>query len=108
MTIALKTRLGRASAYGASKIGLNGLMVHLQIAENDRLATEGDKGGAKIRYYVTAPGALKTSFSGYKEGLREPERGAEVVVRLLIDDEKKFGGGTYWEFEDEEMRIRPW
>ncbi|KAI1349373.1 NAD(P)-binding protein [Xylaria sp. FL0043] len=104
----LTKKMGRAPPYGASKIGLNGLTVHLQVAENDRVEKEGEAGKPRIRYYVCAPGALKTAFSGFREGLRSPERGAEVIVHLLADDEGRYEGGSYWEYEEGEMRRVPW
>ncbi|KAI0413980.1 NAD(P)-binding protein [Xylaria grammica] len=107
-TNSLTKKMGRAPPYGSSKIGLNGLSVHLQVAENDRVEAEGDAGNPRIRYYVCAPGALKTAFSGFKDGLRLPDRGAEVIVHLLVDDEHLYEGGSYWEFEEGEMRQVPW
>ncbi|KAI0432704.1 NAD(P)-binding protein [Xylaria sp. FL1042] len=104
----LTKKMGRAPPYGASKIGLNGLTVHLQVAENDRIEKEGEGGKPRIRYYVCAPGALRTAFSGFKDGLRLPERGAEVIVHLLVDDEGLYEGGSYWEYEEDEMRRVPW
>ncbi|KAI0535568.1 NAD(P)-binding protein [Xylaria digitata] len=104
----LTKKMGRAPPYGASKIGLNGLSVHLQVAENDRIEVEGEAEKPRIRYYVCAPGALKTAFSNFKDGLRSPERGAEVIVHLLVDDEHLYEGGSYWEYEEEEMRCVPW
>jgi len=122
--------MGRFTAYGASKVGLNGLSVHLQVGENDRVAIEAqtqnhvqaqsqsqtlsqneagkEEAKPRIRYYVVSPGALKTSFSHYHPGLRSPDRGAEVIVRLALDDEGIYEGGTFWEFEEGEMRQVPW
>lgn len=102
--------MGRSTIYGASKIGLNGLTVHLQVAENDRVAAEGDNNleNPRIRYYVCAPGLLKTAFTNYLGAARSPEDGAEVIVRLAADDEAKYDGGSYWQFEDGEMRQVPW
>ncbi len=104
----LTRKMGRHPPYGASKIGLNALSVHLQVAENDRIELEGEAGKPRIRHYVCAPGALKTAFSNFKDGLRLPERGAEVIVRLLVDDERLYEGGSYWEYEEGEMRRVPW
>ncbi|KAI1305528.1 NAD(P)-binding protein [Xylaria venustula] len=104
----LTKKMGRYPPYGASKIGLNGLSVHLQVAENDRTETEGEGGKPRIRFYTCAPGALKTASSGFREGLRLPDRGAEVIVRLLMDDEHLYEGGSYWEYEEGEMRRVPW
>ncbi|KAI1119499.1 NAD(P)-binding protein [Nemania sp. NC0429] len=101
-------KMGRHPLYGASKIGLNGLTVHMQVAENDRIELEGESGKPRIRYYACAPGALRTAFSNYRDGLRSPERGAEVIVRLLADNELLYEGGSYWEYEEEEMRRVPW
>ncbi|KAI1168885.1 short chain dehydrogenase/reductase family protein [Nemania serpens] len=104
----LTKKMGRHPLYGASKIGLNGLSVHLQVAENDRIEIEGESAKPRIRYYVCAPGALKTAFSNFRDGLRLPERGAEVIVHLLADDERLYEGGSYWEYEEGEMRHVPW
>ncbi|RPD63786.1 short chain dehydrogenase/reductase family protein [Lentinus tigrinus ALCF2SS1-7] len=104
----LTKKMGRAPGYGASKIGLNGLTVHMQVAENDRVAAEGQEGKPFIRFFVCAPGALKTAFNNYFAAGREPERGAEVAVHLIADDKKSYEGGSYWEFEEGEMRRVPW
>ncbi|KAI0859809.1 NAD(P)-binding protein [Xylaria cubensis] len=104
----LTKKMGRVPPYGASKIGLNGLSVHLQVAENDRVEEEGEEDKSRIRYYVCAPGALRTAFSKFKDGLRSPERGAEVIVHLLADDKHLYEGGSYWEYEEGEMRHVPW
>lgn len=125
--------MGRAPAYGASKIGLNGLTVHMQVAENDRVS--GDNGISslrthingtgtgtivdvgvdrdervkpRIRFYVCAPGVLKTAFSRYYPAGKEPEDGAEVAVRLIEDDGGLYEGGSYWEVEEGEMKRVPW
>ncbi|TBU64486.1 NAD(P)-binding protein [Dichomitus squalens] len=92
---ALTEKMNLNVPYGASKIGLNGLTVHMQVAENNRLEAETSAaspispGKPKIRYY-------------------DPEVGAEVIYRLLADDEKTYEGGSYWEFEQGEMRTVPW
>jgi hypothetical protein len=39
---------------------------------------------------------------------KSPEAGAEVIVHLTTDDYKKYDSGSYWEFEDGEMRRVPW
>ncbi|RDL40201.1 uncharacterized protein BP5553_00180 [Venustampulla echinocandica] len=83
MTNQLRRKTLRGLIYGASKTGLNGLSVTLQAGENDRVEKEGSE-SARIRYFVVQPGLLKTAFTGFMEGIREPEEGAEVVVRLCI------------------------
>ena len=109
----LTKKLGRSVPYGASKIGLNGLMVHMQVAENDRVEAEANaiaspSGKPKIRYYVCAPGVLKTSFTQFWPQAKEPAAGAEVIYHLLADDDKTYEGGSYWEYEHGEMRKVPW
>ncbi|ROW08687.1 hypothetical protein VPNG_06395 [Cytospora leucostoma] len=105
----LTKKMGRSPIYGVSKIGLNGLTVHLQVAENDRVAVEGiSDGKPRIRYYVCAPGPLKTAFTNFNALCRSPESGAEVVVRLAADDASKYDGGSFWEYEHGEMRQVPW
>ncbi|BCR90555.1 uncharacterized protein ACHE_60441S [Aspergillus chevalieri] len=106
----LTKKMGRSPPYGASKIGMNGLTVHMQVAENDRVEadTDGTSGKPRIRYYACAPGALKTAFTNYWPNGRSPEDGAEVAVHLLADDTNKYDGGSYWEFVDNEMKIVPW
>lgn len=105
--------MGRSPPYGASKIGLNGLTVHLQLAENDRVEA-GMKNGVdllepRIQYYACAPGPLKTGFTNFSENpiCKPPEAGAEVIVRLIAD-EHEYEGGSFWEFEEGEMRRIPW
>jgi NAD(P)-dependent dehydrogenase (short-subunit alcohol dehydrogenase family) len=104
----LTKKMGRSPPYGASKIGLNGLTVHMQVAENDRVEAQGEAEKPLIRYYVCAPGPLKTAFTNYYPKGRSPEDGAEVIVHLLEDDDHKYEGGSYWEFEDQKMKQVPW
>lgn len=108
----LTKKMGRSPPYGASKIGLNGLTVHMQVAENDRIeaeAKDGQKTGKpRIRYFVCAPGALKTRFTNFYQLGRSPQDGAEVVVQLLADEKHTYEGGSYWEYEAGEMREVPW
>ncbi|PYH99063.1 NAD(P)-binding protein [Aspergillus ellipticus CBS 707.79] len=104
----LTTKMGRHPPYGASKVGLNGLTVHMQVAENDRVQGGGENAtGPRIRFYVVAPGPLKTAFNGFR-GPRSPDDGAEVVVRLVADREGAFEGGSHWQFEEGDMRQVPW
>ncbi|KUJ14081.1 NAD(P)-binding protein [Mollisia scopiformis] len=105
----LTKKMGRSPPYGSSKIGLNGLTVHMQVAENDRIeAGNDDPEKPLIRFYACAPGVLKTSFTNYIARGRSQEEGAEVIVRLLADDDYTYKGGSYWEFEGGEMREVPW
>lgn len=103
-------RMTRVPAYGASKVGMNGLTAHLQAGEDDRAAAEGAGGGGKprIRFFISNPGVLKTAFSNYVSWGRGPQQGAESIVQLLGDDEGKFDSGMQWEFEEGGMRIVPW
>ena len=39
---------------------------------------------------------------------KSPEEGAEAAVRLMLDDEQTYEGGTYWEFVEGEMKQVPW
>ncbi|KAL1877677.1 hypothetical protein Plec18167_004643 [Paecilomyces lecythidis] len=133
---ALTKKMGRSVPYGTSKVGVNGLTAHLQVLENDRVqAEEGSaesglaahmrgagndraqvdgslksdsRSKPRIRYFACQPGVLKTAFSNYFPQGKDPADGAEVVVRLLGDDEGKYEGGSYWEFVDGEMKIVPW
>ncbi|KAI9929951.1 hypothetical protein ASPWEDRAFT_23679 [Aspergillus wentii DTO 134E9] len=108
MSNSLTTKMGRHPPYGASKIGMNGLTVHMQVAENDRIHAAGEsETNPRIRYYNVAPGPLKTAFNGFR-GPKLPDDGAEVIVRLLADEEKTYPGGTFWEFEEGVMRQVPW
>lgn len=91
---------------------MNGLTVHMQTAENDRIEAEkgkdeGEK-DTRIKFYVVAPGILKTAFTNYFPHGKDPKDGAEVVVRLVTDDKGTYEGGTFWEFEQGEMKIVPW
>ncbi|KAH9940509.1 short chain dehydrogenase/reductase family protein [Epithele typhae] len=109
----LTKKMGRTAPYGASKIGMNGFSVHMQVKENDRVAAEKDgreppSGRTPVRYFVCQPGVLKTALLNFYAAGREPERGAEVAVRLALDDKFTYEGGSYWEYEDEEMKRVPW
>ncbi|KAI9741493.1 MAG: hypothetical protein M1818_004299 [Claussenomyces sp. TS43310] len=86
--------------YGASKVGVNGLTVHMQVREND-------KENPKVKFYAAAPGLLKTAFTNYLPFAKEPDAGAEVVVRLMAD-KGNYEGGTQWGFEGGEMQAIPW
>ncbi|KAJ9309364.1 hypothetical protein DTO217A2_982 [Paecilomyces variotii] len=93
---------------------LSDLAAHMRGAENDG-AQEGnsvegkskDK-KSKIRYFACQPGVLRTAFSNYFPQGKDPVDGAEVVVRLLGDDEGKYEGGSYWEFVNGEMKVVSW
>lgn len=110
-------RMGRAPPYGAAKIGMNGMTVHMQLAENDRVAAEGegegegkgkDVGGPRIRFFIVAPGVLKTAFSHFVSFGKPPQEGAEAIVRLLEDETSQYDGAMQWEYEGGEMREIPW
>lgn len=102
-------RMARVPPYGASKVGMNGLTAHLQVAENDRVTAEPENSmRPRIRFFISNPGLLKTAFSNYIAQGKEPQAGAESIVQLLGDDEGKFDHGMQWEFEEGEMRIVPW
>lgn len=104
----LTKKMGRFPPYGSSKIGMNGATVHMQTAENDRIAAEEEIGKAKkegrVKFYIVQPGVLKTAFTNYVSWGKEAKEGAEVIVRLVMDDKGTYPGGTYWEFEDGAMK----
>ena len=105
----LTRKLGPSPPYGSSKIGMNGLTVHMHVVENDRI--EDGNGILKkplICFYACAPGVLKTAFTNYHAKGKSQEAGAEVIVHLLADDEHNSKDGSYWEFEGGEMREVPW
>lgn len=108
----LTKKMARYPPYGITKVGVNGLTGHMQVMENDRIADEEAKGkpteGSKINYYAAAPGLLNTAFTHYSAQGKDPQLGAEVIVRLVFDDEGKYPGGSQWEFEDGEMKPVPW
>ena len=110
MTNALTKKMGRSPPYGASKIGLNGFSVHMQVAENDRVEAERDEpsGEPRIRFYVHQPGLLRTAFTRFHPAGKSPEEGAEGAVRLMMDDKHTYEGGTFWECVDGEMKQVPW
>lgn len=93
--------MARAPAYGASKVGMNGLSVHMQVEENDR-AEE-----TRINTFVVAPGLLSTSFTGFSKEGKDPEEGAEAVVRLALE-ETDFEGGSFLEWDGGELKRVPW
>ena len=112
MTNTLTKKMPRYAPYGISKVGTNGLTAHMQAAENDRIATEEMEGKGKdegrIRFYSAAPGLLKTAFTHYSTLGKDPQDGAEVIVRLMADEKGAYEGGSQYEFEEGEMRLVPW
>lgn len=87
--------------YCIAKVALNMLTVHLQTAENER------EQGSRITFWIVSPGHCKTAFNNYR-GKKNPLDGAEVIVRLLKTGEGEVAPGSFWEFEDGELRNVPW
>ncbi|KAK3311875.1 short chain dehydrogenase/reductase family protein [Apodospora peruviana] len=100
-------RMARAMAYGASKVGMNGLTAHMQVGENDSAAA-GDSTSPRVRFYISNPGPLKTAFNGFHPLGKPPQLGAESIVHMMGDEESKYDDHMQWEFEGEEMRRVPW
>ena len=101
-------KMAQIPTYAASKSALNALTVQLQVLNDGRVAKEG---GAtrSIKYFAVAPGMMKTRFNNYLKFGKDPKDGAEVVVRLLENgSEDEYPGGTYWEFEQGDMKMVPW
>jgi len=94
-----------AVAYSVSKTALNALTIEAQKSEDARTVEE--NGGQRVQFYAVSPGHLKTAFNGYR-GPKNPLDGAEVVVRLVIASKDQVDGGSFWEFEEGEMRKVPW
>lgn len=48
--------------------------------------------------------------TGFRDGLKSPDDGAEVAVRLIVDGQggKYYLGGTYWKCDVDEMEEVPW
>ncbi|OAA60863.1 NAD(P)-binding domain protein [Cordyceps fumosorosea ARSEF 2679] len=90
-------------SYCLSKAALNMLMVHLQ-REQDRRA---GKDTAMVEFWAVSPGHCPTTFYRYR-GSRDPEDGAEVVARLLEAEKGEFEAGTFWRWEDGEMKRVKW
>lgn len=108
----LTKKMGRAPPYGSSKVGMNGVMMHMATMENDRVQAEKEKGNVLregiLKFYVVAPGVLKTAFTNDAPWAKDPKEGAQVVVRLVLDDKDEYPSSSYWEFERGEMRQVPW
>ncbi|EMD93858.1 hypothetical protein COCC4DRAFT_155115 [Bipolaris maydis ATCC 48331] len=100
-------KMARVPPYGASKVGMNGLTAHLQVSENERVATDRTD-TPRIRFFISNPGLLKTAFSNYISWGKEPQAGAESIVQLLGDEEGKFDHAMQWEHEEGDMRVVPW
>ncbi|PVH94491.1 short chain dehydrogenase/reductase family protein [Periconia macrospinosa] len=101
-------KMAQIPTYAASKSALNALTVQLQILDDVRVAKE-DGAGKGIKYFAVAPGLMKTRFNNFLKFGKDPKDGAEVVLRLLEDGgEDAYPGGTYWEFEQREMKQVPW
>lgn len=108
----LNKKMARYPPYGISKVGINGLTAHMQVMENDRIEGEQAGGkpseGSKINYYSVAPGLLNTGFTHYAAHGKDPKLGAEVIVRIIADENLEYEGGIQLEFENDEMRVVPW
>lgn len=107
MSNPLTRHIGRVPAYGASKVGMNGLSVHLQIEENDCVEAGVRVEEPKINTFVVAPGLLRTAFTGFSEKGRDLEEGAEAIVRL-VSEEVGFEGGSFLEWDGGELKRVPW
>ncbi|ROW04792.1 hypothetical protein VMCG_04918 [Cytospora schulzeri] len=77
MRNALTCNMGSVPAYGASKVGMNGLSMHLQVEESDCVASGVRAEEPKIKRFVVAPGLLRTFFTGYSDKGREPNEAAK-------------------------------
>lgn len=86
--------------------------MHMQMVETDCFKAEIEKsegsGLGRIKFYSVMPGILKTAFTNYSARGKDPKDGAEVVTRLITAPEGTYEGGTFWEFEEGEMRVAPW
>ena len=101
----------RYAPYGASKVGMNGLSVHMQTAENNRSEADeksGSRGDPCVKFMVVAPGVLKTALTNYVARGKEPREGTEAIVRLAMDLDRHYEGATHREFEAGETRTVPW
>ena len=109
----LTKKMARFPAYGAAKIGMNGMSMHQQTAEKDRVEAEdaGSKpksGLSFIKWYIITPGVLKTAFTNYIASGRDAKEGAEPAVRIALDDKDEYAYATNWEWVDNRMRVVPW
>jgi NAD(P)-dependent dehydrogenase (short-subunit alcohol dehydrogenase family) len=101
-------KMAQIPAYAVSKSALNALTVQLHILEDGRVAN-GDGAGKGIKYFAAAPGLMKTRFNGFLKFGKDPKVNAEVVIKLLESSgEDGYPGGTFWEFEQGEMKQVPW
>jgi NAD(P)-dependent dehydrogenase (short-subunit alcohol dehydrogenase family) len=99
-------KMAQIPTYACSKSALNALTVQLQVLNDARVAKEG---GVGIKYFSIAPGMMKTRFNNYLKFGKDPKDGTEVVVRLLESGSgDEYPGGSYWEFEQGEMKQVPW
>jgi NAD(P)-dependent dehydrogenase (short-subunit alcohol dehydrogenase family) len=102
----------RATAYGVSKAGLNGLTVYMQMVEDERAAKAGvseiEEMERKVSFYSVEPGLMKTAFTNYSPRGKDPKDGAEVITHLALEEGGPSEGATYWEFEGGRMREVPW
>jgi hypothetical protein len=59
-----------------------------------------------VLFQVVSPGHCRTALNGFR-GKKDPLDGAEVVVRLVGDEEGRWGEGV-WEVAEGEVRRVPW
>lgn len=81
--------------YTISKTALNVAMLEIAKLETD------------VLFQAVSPGHCKTAFNGFR-GTKDPLEGAEVVVRLMGDEESQRRGTGFWEFEEGELKMVPW
>ncbi|KAI0440745.1 short chain dehydrogenase/reductase family protein [Xylaria telfairii] len=106
-------KMARAVAYGASKVGMNGLTAHLQVTENEHAAAQAANGentswDPRVRFFISNPGALNTAFTGFHPLGKSPQQGAESILHIIGDDEGRYDDHIQWEFEDGVMKQVPW
>ncbi|KAI0107231.1 short chain dehydrogenase/reductase family protein [Nemania sp. FL0031] len=102
-------KMARATAYGASKVGMNGLTAHLQVVEDDRVNAEAANAekvslGPRIRFFISNPGALSIAFNSFHPLGKPPQQGAKSIVRIIADDKGEYDDHVQWEFEEGAMR----
>ncbi|KAI1075023.1 short chain dehydrogenase/reductase family protein [Whalleya microplaca] len=106
-------KMARAVAYGASKVGMNGLTAHLQVTENERVAAqsanaENASKNPRVRFFISNPGVLNTAFTNFHPMGKSPQGGAESIVHIIGDDKGQYDDHMQWEFEEGVMRPVPW
>ena len=78
------------------------LTLHFHL-EEDKNPNEKER----VAFWTVSPGHTKTAFNGYR-GVKDPVDSAEAFIHLIEAERGAIASGTFWEYEEGELRTVPW